>query len=200
MGDQSSGKSSVLEALSGIPFPRGTGLVTRCPIRMVMRRARKGESWSAKVSTSINPLQHTVEDVAELSLIIDKLVSEVCTGENGFATDSIIIELTSPDACDLTVVDLPGIIRTVTAGQSVTAIGQVNKLIKSFLMDERTIILAVIPANQVSPTCTYLTTVSQQSLLGYSYSRHTRESFRCRSLRRTHNWCFDENRSCWSWK
>ena len=31
MGDQSSGKSSVLEALSGVPFPRGTGLVTRCP-------------------------------------------------------------------------------------------------------------------------------------------------------------------------
>ena len=30
MGDQSAGKSSVLEAISGVPFPRGTGLVTRC--------------------------------------------------------------------------------------------------------------------------------------------------------------------------
>ncbi len=29
MGDQSCGKSSVLEAISGIPFPRGSGLVTR---------------------------------------------------------------------------------------------------------------------------------------------------------------------------
>ena len=29
MGDQSSGKSSVLEAISGVPFPRGAGLVTR---------------------------------------------------------------------------------------------------------------------------------------------------------------------------
>ena len=38
MGDQSSGKSSVLEALSGVPFPRGTGLVTRCPTQL--RRLR----------------------------------------------------------------------------------------------------------------------------------------------------------------
>ena len=38
MGDQSSGKSSVLEALSGVPFPRGSGLVTRCPIRLIMRK------------------------------------------------------------------------------------------------------------------------------------------------------------------
>jgi interferon-induced GTP-binding protein Mx1 len=38
MGDQSSGKSSVLEALSGVPFPRGTGLTTRCPTRLIMRK------------------------------------------------------------------------------------------------------------------------------------------------------------------
>jgi hypothetical protein len=42
MGDQSSGKSSVLEALSGVPFPRGTGLVTRCPTRLIMRKVRSG--------------------------------------------------------------------------------------------------------------------------------------------------------------
>jgi len=40
MGDQSSGKSSVLEFLSGVPFPRGTGLVTRCATQYVGRLAR----------------------------------------------------------------------------------------------------------------------------------------------------------------
>ena len=39
MGDQSCGKSSVLEALSGVPFPRGTGLVTRCPCQLTMKRS-----------------------------------------------------------------------------------------------------------------------------------------------------------------
>lgn len=43
MGDQSSGKSSVLEALSGVPFPRGSGLVTRCPTRLIMRKVRNLE-------------------------------------------------------------------------------------------------------------------------------------------------------------
>ena len=37
MGDQSSGKSSVLEAISGVPFPRGSGLVTRCPTQLTMK-------------------------------------------------------------------------------------------------------------------------------------------------------------------
>ena len=150
MGDQSSGKSSVLEALSGIPFPRGSGLVTRCPIRMVMKRARAGEAWAASVSTSVNPEAISVGSVAELSSVMDRFMQELCDGATNFSTESVIVELVSPDAYDLTVVDLPGIIRTVTAGQSVSAIEQVNRLIKAFLMDKRTIILAVIPANQVS--------------------------------------------------
>jgi interferon-induced GTP-binding protein Mx1 len=47
VGDQSSGKSSVLEAISGIPFPRGSGLCTRCPIRTIMKRSRESEQWRA---------------------------------------------------------------------------------------------------------------------------------------------------------
>lgn len=151
MGDQSSGKSSVLESLSGIPFPRGAGLVTRCPIRMVMRKARAGEGWSAVVSTTLNPEEtQTAKDIPHLSSIINKLMQKLCQDEVNFSTESVVVDLVSPDACDLTVVDLPGIIRTVTSGQNVQCIEQVNRLIKSCLMDERTIILAVIPANQVS--------------------------------------------------
>jgi interferon-induced GTP-binding protein Mx1 len=149
MGDQSSGKSSVLEALSGIPFPRGSGLVTRCPIRLVMRKAREHESWFAVVSTSVDPgTRIPVTEKTALGSVIEKLTSTLCQGTNQFSTDSIIVDLVSPDACDLTVVDLPGIIRTVTAGQNVAVIDQVNRLIKSYLIDKRTIILAVIPANQ----------------------------------------------------
>ncbi len=56
--------------------------------------------------------------------------------------------LVSPHVPDLTVVDLPGIIRTATAGQDTRVIAQVNSLIESYLAQERTIILCVIPANQ----------------------------------------------------
>lgn len=50
MGDQSSGKSSVLEALSGVPFPRGTGLVTRCPTQLIMKKTPAGTEWTATAS------------------------------------------------------------------------------------------------------------------------------------------------------
>lgn len=148
MGDQSSGKSSVLEALSGIPFPRGTGLVTRCPIRLAMRKARNGEPWSATVYTSVNPQRIKTSSISELTTTMSKLMDDLCEDSGSFSTDSVIIELISPDACDLTVVDLPGIIRTVTAGQSVSMIEKVNRLIKSYLVDKRSIILAIIPSNQ----------------------------------------------------
>jgi hypothetical protein len=37
----------------------------------------------------------------------------------------------------------------VSLGQKASVIGDVNSLIKNYLQDKRTIILAVIPANQV---------------------------------------------------
>lgn len=148
MGDQSSGKSSVLEALSGIPFPRGSGLVTRCPIRLAMRRTKVGESWSATVYTSVNPQRHKTTSITELTERMAMLMDDLCKDSGSFSTDSVIVELVSQDACDLTVIDLPGIIRTVTAGQNVSVIEQVNRLIKSYLVDKRTIILAIVPSNQ----------------------------------------------------
>ena len=42
-GDQSSGKSSVLEAISGLDFPREDNLYTRFAIELILRRA-PGES------------------------------------------------------------------------------------------------------------------------------------------------------------
>src|ERR1700712_2950334 len=42
-GDQSSGKSSVLEAISGIPFPKQDTLCTRFATEVILRRAAKVE-------------------------------------------------------------------------------------------------------------------------------------------------------------
>lgn len=50
MGDQSSGKSSVLEAISGIPFPRGSGLVTRCATQITMKRTAAGTPWVGSIN------------------------------------------------------------------------------------------------------------------------------------------------------
>ena len=50
VGDQSSGKSSVLEAIMDFPFPRNSGLCTRFATNIILRR-----SHISSVSISINP-------------------------------------------------------------------------------------------------------------------------------------------------
>lgn len=153
MGDQSSGKSSVLELISGVPFPRGTGLVTRCATQLIMKRTPPGSPWTATASVSWQGPQPNgagpVRDQKSLCAAIQQLTQALCsTATNSFSRESIVINLTSPEVPDLTLLDLPGIVRTTVAGQSASVVEDVNALIESYLSQERTIILAVIPANQ----------------------------------------------------
>lgn len=50
VGDQSSGKSSVLEGLTDLPFPRDNGLCTRFATQITFRRAEK-----SSITVSIIP-------------------------------------------------------------------------------------------------------------------------------------------------
>ena len=50
IGDQSSGKSSVLEGLTELPFPRDSGLCTRFATQIIFKRAPV-----ASVNVSIHP-------------------------------------------------------------------------------------------------------------------------------------------------
>ncbi|TCD68938.1 hypothetical protein EIP91_009328 [Steccherinum ochraceum] len=49
-GSQSSGKSSLVEAISGIRVPRDSGTCTRCPIECRLTSSPAGSSWQAQVS------------------------------------------------------------------------------------------------------------------------------------------------------
>ena len=76
MGDQSCGKSSVLEALSGVPFPRGTGLVTRCPCQLTMKRS-SDDRWRGSVKALRQTGQELAGDMGSLKL--KPLIIEVPT-------------------------------------------------------------------------------------------------------------------------
>ena len=45
VGDQSAGKSSVLEAISRVELPRGTDIVTRCPLELRLKKIHKNKVW-----------------------------------------------------------------------------------------------------------------------------------------------------------
>ena len=154
MGDQSSGKSSVLEALSGIPFPRGSGLVTKCATELRMKKT-PGTAWQASISLSWGQKQPSmageVESPEELGEKISSLTEAMLLARGGNATfeaeHSIVIELAAPNVPDLTVIDLPGIVRTQVKGQSSAVMAEVDSLLDRYLKQERTIILCVIPSN-----------------------------------------------------
>lgn len=57
VGHQSSGKSSVLEGLTGLPFPRDSGLCTRFATQITFRRSN-----SSSIAVSIIPAKDSSED------------------------------------------------------------------------------------------------------------------------------------------
>lgn len=58
---------------------------------------------------------------------------KVCNDQkNGFSSDFIAIEISSPDCPDLTLIDLPGIVRTAVTGQSQGVITEVCTLSRSY--------------------------------------------------------------------
>ncbi|KAG8993005.1 hypothetical protein FRB94_011150 [Tulasnella sp. JGI-2019a] len=50
IGNQSAGKSSLVEAISGITVPRSSGTCTRCPMECRLTQASPGEDWKCQVS------------------------------------------------------------------------------------------------------------------------------------------------------
>jgi interferon-induced GTP-binding protein Mx1 len=155
-GDQSSGKSSLLESISGIPFPKGTGLVTRCPTRISLSTCDPKEMWSAEVkipaslpeSEEFNKIGK-ITSVDGLSRRLAEAAAIVCPkNANEFSSEVIQVHVQSPTMPNLSLIDLPGIIRTTTAGQDRSVIANVDALLESYLRQPETVILAVIPSNQ----------------------------------------------------
>ncbi|KAL8967444.1 MAG: hypothetical protein Q9183_002916 [Haloplaca sp. 2 TL-2023] len=49
LGDQSTGKSSLIEGLSGIKVPRSAGTCTRCPLEINLATSSPGTSWKCSI-------------------------------------------------------------------------------------------------------------------------------------------------------
>ncbi|CAI7611760.1 unnamed protein product [Penicillium pancosmium] len=162
-GDQSAGKSSVLEALTEIPFPRKDNLCTRFPTEIIIRRG-KTETLKIRIipdrrrpaeeRAALNDFSETVYDLRDLPEIMSKATSKMGLEEtqssNGprraFAMDVLIVEIEGPTRPQLTVVDLPGIIQAETKDASQADVDLTVEITKSYISSPRTICLAVVSA------------------------------------------------------
>ncbi|QKX63194.1 uncharacterized protein TRUGW13939_10363 [Talaromyces rugulosus] len=160
-GDQSAGKSSVLEGISGIPFPRQDGLCTRFATEIILRHDPSEQratamiiphsSHTADEKTRLSAFRRQIRDFSELPGIIEAAAKLMGVRGHGaetdapaFSADVLRLELVGKTGLHLTIVDLPGLISVSEVEEDVQL---VENLVDSYLENSRTIILAVVPAS-----------------------------------------------------
>lgn len=159
VGDQSAGKSSVLEALSGTPFPRDAGACTRFATEIRLRRAKEAKlkisiipDRSRSVSEQQRLLQYggnVTGDMSFESMMRDatELIAPKGIPGRFAARDILVVEKCGPDMPLLTLVDLPGLVRVANRDQSDADIQTIDALSDHYMKSSRTIILAVVGGN-----------------------------------------------------
>ncbi|KAF7557990.1 hypothetical protein G7Z17_g228 [Cylindrodendrum hubeiense] len=162
VGDQSAGKSSVLEAISRVRFPVKGGLCTRFATELVLRR-KPQEELVVKIRASNPDRQSEFNEKRfskdDLPAIIEeaKKVMGVGDDSNGFSEDILRVEISGPDLEPLTLVDLPGFYHVGTSDQSPEGIATVLRLVEKYMKQKNSIILAVVSAKNE---------IVQQTVLG----------------------------------
>ncbi|KAM3515076.1 hypothetical protein MY11210_001314 [Beauveria gryllotalpidicola] len=166
VGNQSSGKSSLLEGLTSIPFPRGQGLCTRYATQITHRRESKtfinisiipGPNASEAEKLSLEEYHKSVSTTSELKDQLSSILLEVNErmgvrtsqnpkGTKTFTEDVLKIEKCGPNEDYLTVIDVPGLFED-TKHNSTTETDKtmVQSMVRKYICDDQTIILAVLP-------------------------------------------------------
>ncbi|XP_057183750.1 interferon-induced GTP-binding protein Mx-like [Triplophysa rosa] len=145
IGDQSSGKSSVLEALSGVSLPRGSGIVTRCPLELKLRQVKGGVNWRAFISYREKKVE--IKDPSSVEQLISNAQNELAGKGVGICDEPITLTVMSPNVCDLTLIDLPGIARVPVQGQPDDIGNQIKILIFKYIEKTETLNMVVVPCN-----------------------------------------------------
>ncbi|KAL2020342.1 hypothetical protein VTK56DRAFT_8570 [Thermocarpiscus australiensis] len=162
VGDQSSGKSSVLEAISRVRFPVDGDLCTRFATEIVLRRASE---TAVQVSIQFadgtpEPAGHgdAVDPPFHMEAFNREALPDIIRGAKvrmgiregstkRFSRDILRVEISAPDVYPLTLVDLPGIFHSETADQNQADKEVVDQLVASYMNQPKSIILAVVAAN-----------------------------------------------------
>ncbi|KAH8730768.1 interferon-induced GTP-binding protein Mx2 [Phaeosphaeriaceae sp. PMI808] len=168
VGDQSSGKSSLLESLTNIPFPRNVELCTRYATQITSRRdsesrleisiipgPRASDAHKRHLADYHPKILSTESFRAQFPGILKEantrmgIRTDISSAVGTiFSEDILKIEICGPEEDYLTVIDVPGIFRNPTDGITTKDdIQLVQNMVKGYIKNSRTIILAVLPSN-----------------------------------------------------
>uniref|UniRef100_A0A0B7KRL1 GED domain-containing protein n=1 Tax=Bionectria ochroleuca TaxID=29856 RepID=A0A0B7KRL1_BIOOC len=166
VGQQSSGKSSVLEGLTGLPFPRDSSLCTRFATQIIFRRALR-KSISARIipfKDSCSEHQEKMKDwrrdeLTELDPdsfagIMREVIDLMGVGSNqepgspAFSKDVLVLEIADPTQEHFSVIDVPGTFKRTTQGLTTKDdIALVDNMVKGYMTNPRSVMLTVVPCN-----------------------------------------------------
>ncbi|CAI7836092.1 unnamed protein product [Closterium sp. NIES-53] len=154
VGDQSSGKSSVLENLSGISLPRGKGIVTRVPLILRLQACAEGEDKiTIEYTPFIGKVSRDIPDEDMIEQEISEATVAIAGSRKGVMNCPITLEVRRPDLPDLTLVDLPGITRVPIEDQPKDIYDQVKAMIMHYITPKESVILNVLAAEVDFTTC-----------------------------------------------
>lgn len=169
-GEQSTGKSSLLEGLTRLRFPTKSIVCTTFATEIVLRRGeevkivcsiapseRESDRRTPAQIDQLKEFERTFDSVEEFFLpaVIEDARELMLRGTNA-KPDSILrdvlrVRYSGPGVPSLTIVDLPGMIKSDEAGTD--SAKKIKELVTSYMENERSIILAVVmtgndPENQ----------------------------------------------------
>ena len=156
-------KSSVLEALTEIPFPRNDNLCTRYATEIDLRRdpvntltikVIPDDTRTPAEKEAIRAFGETITDFSQLPRVMDLATTAMGISNTNsldsqaraFARDVLSIQIEGPLRPQLTLVDIPGLIQTSTKGVSDADVDLVAEITENYIKSPRTICLAVVSA------------------------------------------------------
>lgn len=162
-GTSSSGKSSVLQAISRLKFPSTNG-INRCTQFVTEVRLRRCSSASTKVSIVPGPSCTDETEKARLQCYLHDALPSGYTfpdmdavarqqmglmGPDRFddVSDHVLkFDVSGPDQPQLTLVDLPGLDLGTTEKDDEKSAGEAKELVERYMASPRSIILLVVSA------------------------------------------------------
>ncbi|KAI0333222.1 hypothetical protein GY45DRAFT_1319829 [Cubamyces sp. BRFM 1775] len=174
LGQQSAGKSSLIEAISGITLPRAGGTCTRSPTEC--RLSYSEDPWKCIVSLRIltdidgkvlgqpdhivfgEPIYNKAEVEERVRRAQKAILSPSVPPENflagdedmlpqrelSFSSNAVCLQISGPDVQDLSFCDLPGLIASVGSGGSSDDIALVRNLASTCIAKPSCLVLLTV--------------------------------------------------------